>query len=230
MALLRRKREVAPRVKAVQLRRGEGHPFQMLEGYIPLHRPEFSLYRSIREAVPLIDAAILKLVRLSGGITVSCRDRQGERELQQFFKTVKVGWNQQGIQAFLDCYIDSLLTCGRAVGEMVMEPGQGEIAAVLCGDVSDVEVKENGSPLDFVLGLRKDGWAGGSAALSGSLAFYPLSAQPNGTLWGFASACELPFRLFSGSETEALRCRRFRTTFPVVALPYCFVRVTQRAR
>ena len=38
-----------------------------------------------------------------------------------------------------------------------MEPGQGEIAAVLCGDVSDVEVKENGSPLDFVLGLRKDG-------------------------------------------------------------------------
>ena len=76
MALLRRKREVAPRVKAVQLRRGEGHPFQMLEGYIPLHRLEFSLYRSIREAVPLIDAAILKLVRLSGGITVSCRDRQ----------------------------------------------------------------------------------------------------------------------------------------------------------
>ena len=38
-----------------------------------------------------------------------------------------------------------------------MEPGQGEIAAVLCGDVSDVEVKENGYPLDFVLGLRKDG-------------------------------------------------------------------------
>lgn len=157
MALFRRKREAPPKVRAVQLRKGEGHPFHMLEGYIPLRRPEFSLYRSIREAVPIIDAAILKLVRLSGGMTVSCRDKQGERALQQFLKTVQVGWNQQGIQVFLDSYIDSLLTYGRSVGEMVMEPGQGEIAAVLCGDVSDVEVKENGSPLDFVLGLRKDG-------------------------------------------------------------------------
>ena len=49
---------------AVQLREGGRHPFGVLDGYVPLGRGETALYRSIREAVPLVDAAIWKLVLL----------------------------------------------------------------------------------------------------------------------------------------------------------------------
>lgn len=49
----------------VQLRPADRHPFSLIDGYVPLHQPEFSLYRAIREAVPVVDAAVLKLVRLA---------------------------------------------------------------------------------------------------------------------------------------------------------------------
>ena len=139
----------------VQLRPAQRHPFQMLNGYVPLHRPEFSLYRAIREAVPVVDAAVLKLVRLTGGVGVVCQDTGVEEELNQFLRTVPAGWNQRGIQAFLDSYLDCLLTCGRAVGEIVPSRDGREIAAVLCGNVSDVEVKPGASPLEQTLALRQ---------------------------------------------------------------------------
>ena len=127
----------------------------MLNGYVPLHQPAFSLYRAIREAIPVVDAAVLKLVRLAGGVGVACQDKWAEEELNQFLRTVPAGWNQRGIQTFLDSYLDCLLTCGRAVGEIVPSRDGREIAAVLCGNVSDVEVKVGDSPLDQKLALRR---------------------------------------------------------------------------
>lgn len=138
----------------VQLRGASSHPFQMLEGYIPLHSPAHGLYRAIREAVPVVDAAILKLVRLAGGVLVQCDNPQAEEGLRCFLRNVKTGWNQQGIQTFLDAYLDSLLTCGRSVGEIVLSADGREIEAVLCGSVSDVVLKEE-SPLDVTLCLRQ---------------------------------------------------------------------------
>lgn len=141
----------------VQLRSGSYHPFQMLEGYTPLHRPEFALYHAIREAVPVVDAAILKLIRLTGGVKAHCPNLRAEDGLNRFLKTVNAGWNQRGIQPFLDSYLDSLLTCGSAVGEIVLEPGGREIAAVLCGNVSDIQIKEEGAPLALRLCQRRQG-------------------------------------------------------------------------
>jgi hypothetical protein len=126
-----------------------------MDGYVPLHRPEFALYRSIREAIPVVDAAILKLVRLAGGVTVRCGDKAVEDRLGEFLRTVPAGWNQRGLQSFLDCYLDCLLTCGRAVGEIVPTADGREIAAVLCGNIADVEVREGDSPLDVRLARRE---------------------------------------------------------------------------
>lgn len=139
----------------VQLRPAPRHPFQMIDGYVPLHQPDFSLYRAIREAVPVVDAAMLKLVRLAGGVEAVCEDKGAEEALNQFLRTVPAGWNQRGIQSFLDSYLDCLLTCGRAVGEIVPSRDGREIAAVLCGSVSHVEVKAGDSPLDQKLALRR---------------------------------------------------------------------------
>lgn len=151
----RKRREAVPaaetRPGAVQLRNWEKHPFGMLGEYVPLRNGEARLYRAVREAVPVVDAAIYKLIRMAGGVTVSCEDRAAERELGEFLRTVPTGRGQFGLNAFLDCYLDSLLTCGRAVGEIVPALGNRGIAALLCGRVEDIEIREGENPLAFTV-------------------------------------------------------------------------------
>ena len=140
----------------VQTRREERHPFGALEGYVPLGGGELTLYRAIREAVPLVDAAIGKLVRLAGGVRVTAPE--GQRGLEEFLRTVDVGRGRRGLQAFLDEYLDSMLVCGQGVGEMVVDRSRGEIAALLCADPAYIELREGESPLDFAIcARRRDG-------------------------------------------------------------------------
>lgn len=145
---MKRKQPEQPVGAAVtQLRSGQGHPFGSLKSYIPLCGTEFQLYRSMREALPVLDAAITKLVRLVGGFTVTCP--QGQEGLQHFLRTVPCGRAQFGIHSFLSAYLDSLLLYGRAIGEMVVAGGQ--LAALCWGDVSALQIEEGASPLDVTI-------------------------------------------------------------------------------
>ena len=148
------KKKPAVRPPQVQLRDAEHHPFGALERYIPLRRGELELYRSIREAVPIIDAAILKLVRLCGGVAVQCPDPEGQQRVNQFLTQVDTGRGQQGIQSFLDQYFDSMFTCGQGLGEIVLSQDGRDIAALLCADPRQVEIREGDTPLDFRLCTR----------------------------------------------------------------------------
>lgn len=132
-----------------QLRGGKRAPFRLENQYVPLSRGEMQLYRSLRQSLPILDAAIDKLVRLTGGFSVSCPVPAAERQLQNFLDTVPCGRGQQGIGSFLTSYLDSLLTYGRAVGEMVVSGGQ--LRAVLWGDVAQIQVQEGASPLDYTI-------------------------------------------------------------------------------
>ena len=60
---------------AVQLRSGGRSTFGRLESYVPLLDGETALYREVREAVPVVDAAICKLIRLTGGVRGGLRLR-----------------------------------------------------------------------------------------------------------------------------------------------------------
>ena len=133
----------------VQVRSGQRHPFDLLRNYVPLRSVEHELYRSVREAVPVVDAAIYKLIRMTGGVTVRCGDQEAEERLKEFFRTVPTGRGQFGLNAFLDCYLDSLLTYGQAVGEIVPAAGNREIAALLCARSEDIEIREGDHPLEF---------------------------------------------------------------------------------
>lgn len=148
------KRKTPP--PAVQTRQGEGHPFGALGSYVPLRSGELELYRAIREALPIIDAAVGKLVRLTGGVRVTAPE--GQEGLGEFLRTVDVGRGQRGLQAFLDAYLDSMLVCGQGVGEMVVDWDRGEIAALLCADPAGIELREGESPLDFTVCARR--WDG----------------------------------------------------------------------
>ena len=127
-----------------QLRDGNSHPFGMLKRYTPLGGGEELIYRQMRQAIPVLDAAVGKLVRLSGGFSVACKSEVAQRKLEDFLKNVPCGRGQWGIDSFLAAYVDSLLTYGRAIGEMVVSGGK--LRAVCWGDVTALEVQEGENP------------------------------------------------------------------------------------
>ena len=199
----------------VQVRQGGGHPFGALERYVPLRPGEMGLYRAIREGVPIVDAAIWKLVRLCGGASVQCQDPGAQRELDRFWRTVDTGWGQQGVQSFLDRYLDDLFTCGQGLGEVVLTRDGRDIAAVLCADPEQVEVKQGEDPLSFRLCLRG---AGESEELPWQelLLFTPF--QPTGDApYGVSLLRSMPFltgillKIFqaTGQNWERAGCLRF---------------------
>ena len=153
---MRKKAEAQP--PEVQLRDREGHPFGALDRYVPLRRGELELYRTIREAVPIVDAALMKLVRLCGGVQVRCGAVEAQAGLYRFLREVDTGRGQRGLQSFLDQYLDSMLTCGQGVGEMVLDREGRDIAALLCADPGQIEIREGETPLEFRLCTRgRDG-------------------------------------------------------------------------
>ena len=144
-----KKKEKAGVTAVTQLRDGNVHPFSALRGYIPLGMGEERMYHQLRVALPVLDAAVGKLVRLSGGFRAVCRNEAAQEKLNQFLKTVPCGRGQFGIGNFLSGYLDSLLTYGRAAGEMVV--ANGKLRAVCWGDVTALEIHQGDNPLDMVL-------------------------------------------------------------------------------
>ena len=153
----KKRKEQGVSAAACQLRTGSTHPFGMLKGFVPLGTGEERVYRELREAVPVLDAAVGKLVRLSGGFQVKCRDAQAQKKLAEFLKTMPCGRGQVGMDSFLTGYLDSLLTYGRAVGELVV--AGGKLRAVCWGDVTALEVHEGDNILETeIWGMDAQGW------------------------------------------------------------------------
>ena len=146
---LKRNRKQKGPVAVCQLRGGSTHPFTNLRSFTPLGGSEERIYREMREAIPVLDAAVGKLVRLSGGFQVRCRDKEAQKKLEQFLKVVPCGRGQVGIDSFLTGFVDSVLTYGRAIGEMVV--AGGKLRAVCWGDVAQLEVQEGENALETVI-------------------------------------------------------------------------------
>ena len=68
------------RIAGVALRDGGRHPFGVLDRYLPLDTAQIPLYRAVREAVPIVDAALSKLIRLVG-VTEAEIEKMKNREL-----------------------------------------------------------------------------------------------------------------------------------------------------
>lgn len=115
---------------------------------------ERQLYRSLRGSVPIIDAAIDKLVRLIGEFRVHCADPEAEQELEEFLRRVKVNGCQTGIQNFIGCYFDQLLFYGTTVGEIVLTGDGQDIGALYNVNLDDVEFRQEDSPLNLTVCRR----------------------------------------------------------------------------
>lgn len=107
---------------------------------------EARLYDRLRGAVPVLDAAIMKIIRLTGGFRVLCSDEKYQEQLNRFMDSVPVGLTGQSIGTFIDNFLDSLLTYGSAVGEIAIDPGKHRIAGLRNGDVTRIRIVPGEDP------------------------------------------------------------------------------------
>ena len=103
---------------------------------------EKQLYGNLRKSVPVIDGAIGKIVRLTGGFSVNCSDKSAQKQLDNFLKSVNVGGNLYGIDSFVAMFLDQLLTYGTAVGEMVLNQ-DNRTFSLYNGEIDDIILERN---------------------------------------------------------------------------------------
>ena len=133
--------------QSVTTARALQHPFSALDRYSPLGDPELKLYESIREAIPVVDSAICKIVRLMGNFRIECEDSRLDKRVENYLKNIKVGPCQKGIGSYLNVFLDQLLTYGTAVGEIIVD-ADGFPAALYNADLKDIELRRSENGLD----------------------------------------------------------------------------------
>lgn len=169
---------------AVQTSPKAKHPYYQLSSYMPLNS-ESRIYSALREAVPIIDAVINKIVRLTEGFHFETGNEALDDRMNRYFEGINVGGTQQGISAFVSNYLNQLLTFGTAIGEMVI--GNSGIYALYNSELSELELKraENGIDVDFYISNEK--------AANPSLIFYSVLNPKPSSLCGTSILQGLPF-------------------------------------
>lgn len=131
---------------AVQTSAFSNHPFVNLGGFMNLGLNN-RVYKSLRENVPVIDAAVLKIIRLINDFEFETGNGQTDEQMNKFFEGICVGGNQTGISAFVSTYLSDLLTYGSAAGEMIAD--DSGFYALYNGELSALEVKRAQNNLDI---------------------------------------------------------------------------------
>lgn len=142
--------------KTVQTaQRGNFNSLLNFEGYKKgLTASDRQLYESLRASVPVIDAAVCKIIRLLGTFEVKTEDKRCQSIADSFIKDVSVGAAGNGLDKFIFSYMDSLLTYGEAVGEIVLSRDGSRVAALYNANLDDVEIREGSSVLEPVICVR----------------------------------------------------------------------------
>ena len=143
MKLFKKKRAPKADPGLVGMQRCGSGSFELPAAVQPFEK---ELYDRLRCAVPIIDAAIMKIIRLTGGFHVVCSDEEYQQELDSFLSSVPVGLTGRSVGCFADNFLDSLLTYGSAVGEIVTDTEQQRIAGLWNGDISRIRIASGADP------------------------------------------------------------------------------------
>ena len=149
------------------------------------------LYSSLRESVPVIDAAICKIVRLIGKFNIVTEDKACQKIADDFVKGVKTNGSSNGMNNFIYSYLDSLLTYGEAVGEMIPDVNAFGIEYLYNASLDDVEIRAGNSVLD--LRVCRSDLTSVTEVEYPQLVFATLLNQKAGTVKGTSILSGLPF-------------------------------------
>lgn len=166
------------------------HPYLCLSNAFPSQAGEHKLFETVRDAVPIISAAIEKLTRLLGTFIIVCTDKAAEAQLNAFLSCVRVGSSSVGINSFLSMYFSSLLTFGTAVGEIITD-GK-EINALYITDLSDISLSFSKDGLSTVVSVC-DGQGGFTPVRCPELVFISTIGQKSSSPYGTSLLKGIPY-------------------------------------
>ena len=177
------------------------------------------LCRALREAVPVIDAAVYKLVRLAGGFRAVCENRRYQGALDAFSAAVPSDGANRSLQTFADCYFEQLLTYGTAVAEMVPDE-TGAVRYLYNAPPHDFLLRRARTDFSRVEVLKNDGAFGRALPHPERFVYAALAAQP-GELYGVPALSGLAFvssvllKIFNavGQNWERVGNVRFAVTY-----------------
>ncbi len=165
-------------------------PFESLCNFFPSNINHPDLYRSLREAIPIIDTAIYKLVRLTGGFSVVSNNGKNQKQLDDFVRNVNVGGAGKGLQQFIDTYFEQLLTFGTSVGEIVTDcDGINSLYNV---PIENISLKRNPKNFNEVLICRPDSLSGTPIKYQDLVMYSTLNPEA-GSITGNSILKGLPF-------------------------------------
>lgn len=180
MGLFKNKKQTSAKIAQTVTGNGFNNPFNVFNSYVPLNNSQHLLYASLREAIPIIDSAINKLVRLIGTFEVSCESKQAEQELKRFLDTVKTGGGNIGFKCFLSSYFDTLLTYGTAIAEIIPYKDYSGIYGLYNAANSDIMLKMNKeNPLEMQVFVQQEGGDVTPVKNSELILLTSLNPQPN---------------------------------------------------
>lgn len=177
--------------KTLQTSRCFSHPFSQLDRYIPLSKGEFRIYDTIREAVPIVDAAIGKIIALVGGVQVECEDPVLQKDMDRFLTHVPVGTGLQGMDAFIAQHLEQLLMYGTSVGEILPTWAGDSIAGLHNVPLTGLELEQDHAHGKTIICVR-DGGKIVPAPYQDLLIMSALNPKP-GEAWGNSLLKGLPF-------------------------------------
>jgi len=180
---------------------------------------EAALYRQLRETVPIIDAAVMRLVRLLGSFKLRVESGDiAEKRLCEFLGMIPVGGTQRGLPAFVAGYFEQLLTYGTALGELILRE-DGRPAALWNAPLEGITLRraKNGLDVEICTGEAEKL----KAAPYPELLFYSVLNPAPGALTGnsllkglpFVSAVLLQILDTLGQNWERLGNVRFAVTY-----------------
>ena len=112
---------------------------------------EWQLYDALCTAVPVIDAALRKIVRLTGGFRLCCDDADAQALLDSFCENVSVNGAGISLQLFADQMLGSLLIYGNAAGELLTDEN-GTVTALVTAHPKKLAVQpEDGGKCRYFL-------------------------------------------------------------------------------
>ncbi len=110
---------------------------------------ETQFYENLRAEVPVLDACIGKIIRLCNDFKVVCGDKQAQKLMDDFTLNLHSGISGRSLNCFADMWLDTLLTYGKALGEIVVDSRRRKINGVYIADPVMLGVRRGKTPLDL---------------------------------------------------------------------------------
>ena len=179
---------------------------------------EKELYYRLRENVPIIDACIEKIIRLIGGFRAVSSDESLQDELDRFSRDVKIGASGNGLNTFLDCCMDSLLTSGSALAEIIPDENFRGVSGVYVAPMRKLDVRKKGvDGREYYLHERNTPIAVSRSENLIFLAHAPTPEQPFGVsiLRGLPSLSAILLRIYDcvGQNFDRVGNVRYAVTY-----------------